>query len=180
MDSRYTRSLLSYSLLYISPRPRPLRLRLRPRAVSEKYHPFLRDSVSPSQGPVQHLQTFFSANPAMCQAQSYSSPIALSQPPTSSCLPIAPMIANTTSFGRYIQMDSASAIDFVEAAPVVVRSQHLSYYVTLGLVLLGVWLFQSVQANKSTRVKNVPFYKASIIKWYFDAETLVRDSYLKV
>lgn len=116
----------------------------------------------------------------MCQAQSYSSPIAFSQPPTSSCLPIAPMIANTTSFGRYIQMDSASAIDFVEAAPVVVRSQHLSYYVTLGLVLLGVWLFQSVQANKSTRVKNVPLYKASIIKWYFDAETLVRDSYLKV
>ncbi|KAF3770642.1 cytochrome P450 [Cryphonectria parasitica EP155] len=102
----------------------------------------------------------------MCETSSHTSPIAVSQPSTYSCCPISPMSVNTSSFGRYLSMDSSS-IDLVQAAPVVVRAQHLNYYVTIALVFLGVW------------VKNVPFYKASILKWYFDAETLIRDSYLK-
>lgn len=114
----------------------------------------------------------------MCQAPSYTSPIAVSQPSTDSCCPITPMSTNSSSLGRYLKMDSAS-IDFVQAAPVVVRSQHLSYYVTIGVVLLAAWFFQSKQSSKTTKVK-APFYKASIVKWYFDAESLVRDSYLKV
>lgn len=75
-------------------------------------------------------------------------------------------------------MDSSS-IDFIQTAPVVLRSQHLPFYVTLGLVFVSIWLYQSIQASKIDKVK-VPFYKASILKWYFDAESLVRDSYYKV
>ena len=70
-------------------------------------------------------------------------------------------------------------MDFLPRAPLVVRGQHFNYYVALGAVLLAVWLFQSSKSSKAKKVK-VPFYKASIIKWYFDAETLVRDSYTKV
>lgn len=77
-------------------------------------------------------------------------------------------------------MDSAS-IDFVQAAPMVVRSQHLSYYVTIGIIVLAAWVLQSLQSSKSSTYKvKAPFYKASIIKWYFSAESLVRDSYWKV
>lgn len=86
---------------------------------------------------------------------------------------------NSSTLGRYLKMDGSSAIDFVQAAPVVMRSQHLNYYLTIGVVLLVAWFFQSVQTSKASRV-NVPFYKASIIKWYFGAESLVRDSYTKV
>lgn len=115
----------------------------------------------------------------MCVSPSYSSPIAVAQPSTLTCCPVAPM-PNTTiaSLGRYIRMDSTS-LDFVQAAPVVVRGQHLSYYATIGVILLAAWIIQSLQASKASKVK-VPFYKASILKWYFSAETLVRDSYTKV
>lgn len=117
----------------------------------------------------------------MCRA--YTSPIAVSQPPltyTTTCCPLKPMSNNGTSFARYITMDSAS-IDFVQAAPVVVRAQHLSYYVTFGVIVLAAWVFQSLQSSKSNTCKvKAPFYKASIIKWYFSAESLVRDSYWKV
>lgn len=114
---------------------------------------------------------------AMCQVPSYTSPIAVSQPSTYSCCPITPM-SNRSSFDRYLNMDSSS-IDFIQAAPVVLRGQNLPYYATIGLLLVSIWLYQSIQASKINKVK-VPFYKASILKWYFDAESLVRDSYYKV
>lgn len=113
----------------------------------------------------------------MCQVPSYTSPIAVSKPSTSSCCPITPM-SNHSSLDRYLNMDSSS-IDFIQAAPVVLRSQHIPYYVSIGLILVSIWLYQSTQASKVNKVK-VPFYKASILKWYFDAESLVRDSYYKV
>lgn len=113
----------------------------------------------------------------MCQVPSYTSPIAVSQPSTFSCCPITPM-SNRSTYDRYLTMDSSS-IDFIQAAPVVLWSQHIPYYITIGLVLVSFWLYQSIQASKVTKVK-VPFYKASILKWYFDAESLVRDSYWKV
>ncbi|CAN8095188.1 unnamed protein product [Discula destructiva] len=72
----------------------------------------------------------------------------------------------------------SAPLDLVQAAPVVVRGQHLSYYATIGVVLLAVWMYQTFQASRASNVE-VPFYKASIFKWYFSAETLVRDSYLK-
>jgi hypothetical protein len=86
-------------------------------------------------------------------------------------------MSNTSSLGRYFKMESS--VDFISSTPVVVRRQHLSYYVAIGAILLVAWLFQSSQTNKKLGVK-APFYKASILKWYFDAETLVRDSYTKV
>ncbi|KAG8159818.1 hypothetical protein KVR01_010455 [Diaporthe batatas] len=86
-------------------------------------------------------------------------------------------MSNTSTLGRYFKMESS--VDFISSTPVIVRSQHLSYYVAIGAILLVAWFFQSSQTSKTSRVK-VPFYKASILKWYFDAETLVRDSYSKV
>lgn len=118
----------------------------------------------------------------MCRASStYTSPIAASQSSTYSCCPIMPMSTNSSTIGRYLKMDSGS-IDFVQTTPLVVRSHHLSYYVTIGLMLVAVWAFQSLHTSKSTKPAKaqVPFYKASILKWYFDAESLIRDSYLKV
>lgn len=112
----------------------------------------------------------------MCQASSYTSLLAHSQPSDYACCPSAPSVDKSFYHSR---MDSTT-IDLVQAAPVVVRAQHLSYYMTIGVILLAVWYFQSAQAAKAKQVKNVPFYKASIFKWYFDAETLVRDSYHKV
>lgn len=95
-----------------------------------------------------------------------------------------PMSTNSSSIGRYLKMDSAS-VDFVQATPLVIQGQHLSYYVTIAAVLLAAWIFQSMQSSKATKTTKpskiqVPFYKASILKWYFDAESLVRDSYEKV
>ena len=72
-----------------------------------------------------------------------------------------------------------SPIEFVPPTALVIRGQHLSYYVALGAILLAAYIFQSLQSSKSKHVE-VPFYKASKMKWMFDAETLVRDSYNKV
>lgn len=115
----------------------------------------------------------------MCGSVNYSSTISIAQPSTSACCPITPMLNTSTgSLTRYIRMDSAS-LDFVQAAPVVVQGQHLRYWATIAVVVLAAWVYQSLQASRASKVK-VPHYKASIIKWYFSAETLVRDSYLKV
>lgn len=72
-----------------------------------------------------------------------------------------------------------SSLDFIQAAPVLMRGQHLSYYATIVVIVLAAWMYQSVQTSRASKVK-VPFYKASIWKWYFSAETLVQDSYSKV
>lgn len=116
----------------------------------------------------------------MCGSATYSSPIALALPSTLwSFCPVSPMANDTIgSWGRYVRMDSMS-LDFVQAAPVMVRGQLLSYYAAIAVALVAVWIYQSLQASRASKVK-VPFYKASIIKWYFSAETLLRDSYLKV
>ncbi|KAJ4263157.1 hypothetical protein NW762_006779 [Fusarium torreyae] len=50
------------------------------------------------------------------------------------------------------------------------------YYITIGVVLLTLWLILS---RKETSQLEVPFYKASKKKWLFDAETLIKDSYTK-
>lgn len=80
--------------------------------------------------------------------------------------------------GRYIGL-GASSLDFGQSAPVVVGMQHLGLYATIGAIVLAVWLYQSLQASRARSVQ-VPHFKASIFKWYFSAETLVRESYLKV
>lgn len=70
-------------------------------------------------------------------------------------------------------------MDFSPPVRLVLNSQHVNFYVAFGAIVLALWLFQSSQSSKAKRIQ-VPFYKASILKWYFDAETLVRDSYCKV
>ncbi|KAI1500539.1 cytochrome P450 [Biscogniauxia marginata] len=53
---------------------------------------------------------------------------------------------------------------------------YFSYYVAIAVVLFCVWLSQPTK--QKCRV-SAPFYKASRIKWMFNAEVLVRDSYSK-
>lgn len=72
-----------------------------------------------------------------------------------------------------------STIEFIPPTALVVQSKHFSYYIAFGAALLVAYLFQSVQSTKSRQVE-APFYKASKMKWMFDAENLVRDSYNKV
>ncbi len=62
---------------------------------------------------------------------------------------------------------------------VVVGYKKLGYYVAIGAVLFAVWLLQSWQTRKRKQV-DVPVYKAAKMKWMFDAETLILDSYGKV
>jgi hypothetical protein len=62
---------------------------------------------------------------------------------------------------------------------IVVGSKHLGYYVAIGAVVFAAWLLQTLQARKQKQV-DVPFYKAGKMKWMFDAETLILDSYSKV
>jgi hypothetical protein len=57
-----------------------------------------------------------------------------------------------------------------------VRSSHLSYWIAISCLLLSAYLFRPTRRKGM----DVPFYKASKLKWMFDAESLVRDSYSKV
>jgi hypothetical protein len=89
-------------------------------------------------------------------------------------------MSNTTTsilFGRYgifTKMDSSPK--FRHAEPVVLHSGHLSYYVAIACALLVAYLLRS----SKQKTVNVPYYKAGMMKWMFDAETLVRDSYSRV
>jgi hypothetical protein len=56
-------------------------------------------------------------------------------------------------------------------------SSHVSAYVAIFSVLLLLYLLSPF--NRPHGV-DVPFYKAGKMKWIFDAETLVVDSYNKV
>jgi len=62
---------------------------------------------------------------------------------------------------------------------VVSGSRHLAYYLTIAAVLVAIWLIQAVQSRRRKQVV-APFYKAGLLKWMFDAENLIVDSYNKV
>ncbi|KAF4982027.1 hypothetical protein FZEAL_2277 [Fusarium zealandicum] len=64
----------------------------------------------------------------------------------------------------------------VQLPQVVIGGKRASYYITIAIVLLTVWL---VRSRKQTSKLEVPFYKASKTKWIFDAENLIKDSYTK-
>ena len=55
---------------------------------------------------------------------------------------------------------------------------HAGYYVAVFLLLTLLYIFSSSRGACGSA--NVPYYKAGKLKWMFDAETLVRDSYAKV
>ncbi|KAI0854403.1 ent-kaurene oxidase [Daldinia vernicosa] len=56
----------------------------------------------------------------------------------------------------------------------VLGGSRLSYYVAISVVLLCIWLFQSEKQKCSV---SAPFYQASRLKWMFNADTLIKDSY---
>lgn len=60
---------------------------------------------------------------------------------------------------------------------IVTGGKRASYYIAITIVLLTVWL---VRSRKRTSNLELPAYKASKTKWIFDAETLIKDSYIKV
>ncbi|KAF5006595.1 hypothetical protein FDECE_7031 [Fusarium decemcellulare] len=64
----------------------------------------------------------------------------------------------------------------VQLPQVVSGGKRASYYITIVIVLLTVWLIRS---RKPSSKLEIPFYKASKTKWIFDAETLIKDSYTK-
>ncbi|KAI2608659.1 ent-kaurene oxidase [Hypoxylon fragiforme] len=58
----------------------------------------------------------------------------------------------------------------------VLGGSRLSYYVAIVTVLFCIWLWQP---NKQKCVVSAPLYKASRLKWMFNADALVKDSYRK-
>lgn len=86
-------------------------------------------------------------------------------------------VNSTFSFGGYnIFTPDPTAKGHVESQ-VLVRSGHASYYVAIFSVLLLVYLLSPFRRPSGV---DVPFYKAGKLKWIFDAESLVVDSYNKV
>ena len=56
---------------------------------------------------------------------------------------------------------------------VVTSSSRSPYYATIAAILFIAWLLRTTNRGKI----EAPFYKGSLRKWIFDAETLVKDSY---
>ena len=86
-------------------------------------------------------------------------------------------INTTLSFVGYKIFSKDSALDLTPSVPFVVRSTHLTYYVVAVCVLLFTFVLRTSRRKDGV---NAPFYKASKMKWMFDAESLIRDSYVKV
>ena len=59
----------------------------------------------------------------------------------------------------------------------VVGSKNLTYYLAISVVLFLAWAWRT---KKPVLGVDAPFYKASRLKWMFDAESLILDSYNKV
>ncbi|SPN98818.1 related to cytochrome P450 monooxygenase (lovA) [Cephalotrichum gorgonifer] len=57
----------------------------------------------------------------------------------------------------------------------VVGGKNLTYYVAVGSVLFLAWAWR----NRNPRSVDAPFYEAPNLKWMFDAESLILDSYSK-
>lgn len=64
--------------------------------------------------------------------------------------------------------------DFTFLSLLTSRSRG-TYYATVAAILFVAWLLRS---NNHGKIE-VPFYKASLTKWLFDAENLIKDSYGK-
>lgn len=86
-------------------------------------------------------------------------------------------INSTFSFGGYNIFRPDPTLKAQVESQALERSSHVSYYATIFCVLLLVYLLSPL--NRSNGV-DVPFYKAGKMKWIFDAESLVVDSYNKV
>lgn len=72
----------------------------------------------------------------------------------------------------------STAIDIDLHFPsVVVGGRNLTYYLALDGLLFLAWAWRN---RGPALVVDAPFYKASKLKWMFDAESLILDSYSKV
>ena len=60
---------------------------------------------------------------------------------------------------------------------VVVGGKNLTYYLAISAILFLAWAWRS---RKPAPGVDAPFYKASKLKWMFDAENRIIDSYNKV
>jgi hypothetical protein len=54
-------------------------------------------------------------------------------------------------------------------------NRRSTYYLTVAAILVVAWLLRTRNRSKL----ELPFYKASLAKWIFDAESLIKDSYCK-
>ena len=93
---------------------------------------------------------------------------------------VAAMSLNNTilSLGAYnpFRVDTALKQSQLHA-PVLVRGNHISYWVALACAIVVVYILRS---SRSTDAVDAPFYNVGRLKWMTHAEDLVRDSYNKV
>lgn len=59
----------------------------------------------------------------------------------------------------------------------VVGGRNLTYYLAISVIIFLAWTWRN---RRPTSGVDAPFYKASKMKWMFDAESLIIDSYNKV
>lgn len=74
---------------------------------------------------------------------------------------------------------NSSSFEVLHLPQVKAGSKHVTYYITMAAILAVVWLIQTAHSKRQRKVI-APFYKAGLLKWMFDAENLILDSYGKV
>lgn len=85
---------------------------------------------------------------------------------------------NNTSvlFGQHNVFNTGSATGLVDAIFSPLWKTRLGFYVAVGCILLAAYF---IRGNRVGYV-DAPFYKAAKSQWFYEADTLVRDSYDKV
>ncbi|KAI5458415.1 cytochrome P450 [Mariannaea sp. PMI_226] len=64
----------------------------------------------------------------------------------------------------------------IQLPQIVSGGKRAGYYAAITIIIIATWLIRS---KKQSIKLDVPIYKAPKMKWVFDAENLVRDSYTK-
>lgn len=65
----------------------------------------------------------------------------------------------------------------LQLPPGVIGGRDITYYLAISVILFLAWTWRN---RKPASGVDAPFYKASKLKWMFDAESLIIDSYNKV
>ena len=84
---------------------------------------------------------------------------------------------STLLFAGYHLFGIDSPLDTTATTPLLAQPSRLSYYIAAAGILLVAF---AMRIRKRSESVHAPFYNASMMKWMFDAESLVRDSYGKV
>lgn len=80
------------------------------------------------------------------------------------------------TMNHQIQPSANTTVPVDVFLPLIWGRSHATYYVAVGIALLVAYLLQP----KKQGCTSAPFYSASRIKWMFNAEGLIMDSYGKV